>query len=160
MRQYDRLPDRRAARPPKLTPEQIALGRRLMDEGTSVRDVARRSWPAMCSAWRASWTSSTRTQPLVRRPLRPLRRPRSGRRGAGCSIVDRGQGQKAPRLRAVLRRAGNRAQRMGIKVCPERNRHGEPPSFATLNQTRFALKTLPSHALRDLVSVSLIVVRA
>src|SRR5215211_3615835 len=24
---------------------------------------------------------------------------------------------------------------MGIKVCPERNRHGEPPSFATLNQT-------------------------
>src|SRR3954469_3568000 len=24
---------------------------------------------------------------------------------------------------------------MGVKVCPERNRHGEPPSFATLNQT-------------------------
>src|SRR3954465_13238211 len=24
---------------------------------------------------------------------------------------------------------------MGIKVCPERNWHGEPPSFATLNQT-------------------------
>src|SRR3954452_19762950 len=58
-----------------------------------------------------------------------------GRRGAGCSIVDRGQGQKAPRLRAVLGRAGDRAQRMGIKVCPERYRHGEPPSFATLNQT-------------------------
>ena len=32
-----------------------------------------------------------------------------GRRGAGGSIIDRGQGQKAPRLRAVLRRAGNRA---------------------------------------------------
>src|SRR3954451_8600206 len=59
-----------------------------------------------------------------------------GRLGAGCSIVDRGQGQKAPSLRAVLRRAGDRAQRIGIKVCPERNRHGEPPSFATLNQTR------------------------
>src|SRR5215207_609790 len=58
-----------------------------------------------------------------------------GRRGAGCSIVDRGQGQETPRLRAVLRRAGDRAQRSGIKVCPERNRHGEPPSFATLNQT-------------------------
>src|SRR3954464_15468649 len=58
-----------------------------------------------------------------------------GRRGAGRPLIDRGQGQKAPRLRAVLRRAGNRAQRMGIKVCPERNRHGEPPSFATLNQT-------------------------
>src|SRR3954469_22762672 len=27
------------------------------------------------------------------------------------------------------------ALHMGIKVCPERNRHGEPPSFATLNQT-------------------------
>src|SRR4051812_10526531 len=58
-----------------------------------------------------------------------------GRRGAGRPVIDRGQGQKAPRLRAVLRRAGDRAQRMGIKVCPERNRHGEPPSFATLNQT-------------------------
>src|SRR3954463_3398206 len=58
-----------------------------------------------------------------------------GRRGAGCPLIDRGQGQKAPRLRAILRRAGNRAQRMGVKVCPERNRHGEPPSFATLNQT-------------------------
>src|SRR3954469_9347574 len=55
--------------------------------------------------------------------------------GAGCPLIDRGQRQKAPRLRAVLRRAGDRAQRMGIKVCPERNRHGEPPSFATLNQT-------------------------
>src|SRR3954454_586108 len=32
-----------------------------------------------------------------------------GRRGAGCSIVDRGQGQETPRLRAVLRLAGNRA---------------------------------------------------
>src|SRR3954470_16079906 len=31
----------RFGRPPKLTPEQIALGRRLVDEGTSVRDVAR-----------------------------------------------------------------------------------------------------------------------
>src|SRR4051794_19800772 len=58
-----------------------------------------------------------------------------GCRGAGCPLIDRGQGQQAPRLRAVLGRAGDRAQRMGIKVCPERNRHGEPPSFATLNQT-------------------------
>ena len=57
------------------------------------------------------------------------------RLSAGRPVIDRGQGQKAPRLRAVLGRAGNRAQRMGIKVCPERNRHGEPPSFATLNQT-------------------------
>ena len=44
----------RFGRPPKLTPEQIALGCRLVDEGTSVREVAKRSWPAMCSAWRAS----------------------------------------------------------------------------------------------------------
>src|SRR3954468_22655422 len=58
-----------------------------------------------------------------------------GRLGAGCSIVDRGQGQKAPSLRAVLRRAGDRAQGGGVEVSPERNRHGEPPSLATLNQT-------------------------
>ena len=31
----------RFGRPPKLTPEQIALGRRLVAEGTSVRDVAK-----------------------------------------------------------------------------------------------------------------------
>src|SRR3954454_25182207 len=31
----------RFGRPPKLTPEQIALGRRLVDEGTSVREVAK-----------------------------------------------------------------------------------------------------------------------
>src|SRR3954452_7987585 len=36
----------------------------------------------------------------------------------------------------VLRRPLEPKQRIGIKVCPERNRHGEPPSFATLNQTR------------------------
>src|SRR4051812_13641052 len=44
---------------------------------------------------------------LNRAPAEP------GCRGAGCSLVDRGQGQKAPRLRAVLGRAGDRAQRMG-----------------------------------------------
>jgi DNA invertase Pin-like site-specific DNA recombinase len=31
----------RFGRPPKLTPEQVALGRRLVEEGTSVREVAR-----------------------------------------------------------------------------------------------------------------------
>jgi DNA invertase Pin-like site-specific DNA recombinase len=31
----------RFGRPPRLTPEQIALGRRLVDEGTSVREVAK-----------------------------------------------------------------------------------------------------------------------
>ena len=31
----------RFGRPPKLTPEQIALGRRLVEEGTSVREVAK-----------------------------------------------------------------------------------------------------------------------
>jgi IS30 family transposase len=31
----------RFGRPPKLTPVQIALGCRLVDEGTSVRDVAK-----------------------------------------------------------------------------------------------------------------------
>src|SRR4051794_15136132 len=59
-----------------------------------------------------------------------------GCRGAGRPVIDRGQGQKAPRLRAVLRRAGDRAQRMGIKVCPERTRQGNPPSSPPLNQPR------------------------
>jgi len=58
-----------------------------------------------------------------------------GRLGAGGSVIDRGQRQETPRLRAVLRLAGDRAQHIGVKVCPERNQHGESPSFATLNQT-------------------------
>src|SRR5919107_179372 len=36
-----RTPGVRFGRPPKLTPEQIALGRRLVDESTSVREVAK-----------------------------------------------------------------------------------------------------------------------
>jgi hypothetical protein len=59
-----------------------------------------------------------------------------GRLGAACPLVDRGQRQETPRLRAILGLTRDRAQGSGIKVCPERNRHGEPPSFATLNQTR------------------------
>jgi len=43
------------------------------------------------------------------------------------------------------------AERAHFAEACARNRHGEPPSFATLNQTRFALKTRPSHSLRDLV---------
>jgi hypothetical protein len=59
-----------------------------------------------------------------------------GRLGAGRSLIDRGQRQQAPRLRAILGLTGDRAQRSGVEVSAERNRHGEPPSFATLNQTR------------------------
>src|SRR5215207_4421055 len=59
-----------------------------------------------------------------------------GRLGAACPLIDRGQRQQAPRLRAILGLTSDRAQCGGVEVCPERNRHGEPPSFATLNQTR------------------------
>ena len=40
----------------------------------------------------------------------------------------------ASRLWAVLAPAGNHAKAIGVEVAPKRNRHGEPPSFATLNQ--------------------------
>ena len=59
-----------------------------------------------------------------------------GRLGAGRPLIDRRQRQQPSGLRAILGLTGHRTERSGIKVCPERNRHGEPPSFATLNQTR------------------------
>ena len=67
----------RFGRPPKLTPEQIALGRRLVDEGTSVRDVAKvilKCHPAtlyreLGSAQRAPgrtlWPASGRQPPVI-----------------------------------------------------------------------------------------------
>ena len=67
---------------------------------------------------------------LQRDPTNP------GGLGAGRALVDRGQSQQAACLWAVLALAGHRAKGSGAEVSPERNRHGEPPSFATLNQTR------------------------
>jgi hypothetical protein len=59
-----------------------------------------------------------------------------GRLGAGRPLIDGGQRQQPSGLRAILGRASDRAQGGGVEVRAERNRHGEPPSFATLNQTR------------------------
>src|SRR4051794_33540677 len=64
-----------------------------------------------------------------------------GRLGAGRSLIDRGQRQQPSGLRAILGLTGDRAQGGGVDVSAERNRHGEPPSFPTLNQTRRTLKT-------------------
>src|SRR3954470_1213448 len=98
-----------------------------------------------CSATRAMTRTLHEPWPKHKRPpsardppsqsAAPQKTAESISRKPNHPLVDRGQRQQTPGLRAVLRRAGNRAQRIGIKVCPERNRHGEPPSFATLNQT-------------------------
>src|SRR4051794_11562296 len=62
-----------------------------------------------------------------------------GRLGARSPVINRGQRQQTARLRSVLGPAGKRAHSGGIEVSPERNRHGEPPSFATSNLTRSPL---------------------
>src|SRR5690348_10452698 len=59
-----------------------------------------------------------------------------GRLRAACPLIDGGQRQQAPRLWVILGLTRDRAQGGGVEVSAERNRHGEPPSFATLNQTR------------------------
>ena len=56
--------------------------------------------------------------------------------GPARPVLDRRQSQETPRLWAILALAGHRAKAIGVEVAPKRNRHGEPPSFATLNQTR------------------------
>jgi len=56
------------------------------------------------------------------------------RLGAPRAFVNRRQSQKPPRLRPVLRSPRRRPHHLRIKISPERNGHGEPPLFATLNQ--------------------------
>ena len=57
------------------------------------------------------------------------------RLGPARAFVNRRQRQKPPGLRPILRppRGGPRHPR--IKISPKSNGHGEPPLFATLNQT-------------------------
>src|SRR3954454_18912616 len=72
-----------------------------------------------------------------------------GRLRAACPLIDRGQRQQAPRLWAILGLTSDRAQGGGVEVSAERNRHGEPLSFAVLEsdppQTR---QTQTSHPKR------------
>src|SRR5205814_8764465 len=65
---------------------------------------------------------------LQRHPADPARL------GPPPPVIDSGQGQKTARLCRILRTPGKRAQARRIKISPQRDRHGEPPSFATLNQ--------------------------
>src|SRR4051794_32224984 len=80
---------------------------------------------------------------LARAPADP------GRLRAACPLIDRGQRQQAPRLWAILGLTSDRAQGGGVEVSAERNRHGEPLSFAVLEsdppQTR---QTQTSHPKR------------
>src|ERR1019366_10780984 len=62
-----------------------------------------------------------------------------GRLRARRAVIDRRQRQKPPRLRTILHLFGDRPKLRRVKINPQRNRHGEPPSFALLNQTRAAL---------------------
>src|SRR5258708_25155871 len=71
-----------------------------------------------------------------------------GRLGRRRACVNRRQSQKPPRLRPVLRSPRRRPHHLRIKISPERNGHGEPPSFATLNQnpadSRIPNRVMPS----------------
>src|SRR6266480_5791848 len=74
------------------------------------------------------------------------------RLGPPRPVIDGGQGQKTARLRRILRTPCNGAQARRIKISPQRDRHGEPPSFATLeSDSRRSANPPASHALRDLV---------
>jgi hypothetical protein len=56
--------------------------------------------------------------------------------GAGRTVVDRRKCQKPTGLRTVFALFRQIAELRRTKITPQwyRNRHGEPPSFATLNQ--------------------------
>ena len=56
--------------------------------------------------------------------------------GSGGALIDRRQGEQPPGLWAILALTREPPQSRAVEVTPERDRHGEPPAFATLNQTR------------------------
>ena len=86
---------------------------------------------------------------LKRHPANPGRLRPTG------SLINRRQRQKPPRLWSVLALPCPTPHANTIKIGPERDSHGEPPSFATLNQTLADSEIpSPSRALRALVSVS------
>src|SRR3954453_11375775 len=75
-----------------------------------------------------------------------------GRLRARPPVVDRRQSQEPPGLRGILRPPGKGPQSGRVEISPERNRHGEPPAFAMLNQILAASGIpTPSHDLRELV---------
>lgn len=72
-----------------------------------------------------------------------------GRLRAARTVIDRSQRQKTAGLACVLAPSGSGPQLLGLEIAPQRDRHGEPPSFATLNQTRSASRnTDESHRQR------------
>jgi hypothetical protein len=84
---------------------------------------------------------------LKRHPANPGRLRPTG------SLINRRQRQKPPRLWSVLALPCPTTHANSIKIGPERDSHGEPPSFATLNQTLADSEIpSPSRALRALVS--------
>ncbi len=89
---------------------------------------------------------------LERHPADP------GRLRARRAFVNRRQRQKPARLRPVLRSLRRRPHHLRIKISPERNGHGEPPSFTTLNQNStdsgIPIRVMPSETWYKLRSVS------
>src|SRR5580693_6692191 len=77
---------------------------------------------------------------LERHPA-DLRRLRPAR-----AFVNRGQRQKPPGLRPILRPPCGGPHHPRIKISPKWNWHGEPPALATLNQTHADSGISPSES--------------
>src|ERR1700730_9655615 len=119
-------------------------------------------WPGALRAISPSgpWAGDQPTGPwgvdLDPPPPNVLQGPPADRRRLGPPrpAIDSGQGQKTARLRRILCTPCNSAQARRIKISPQRDRHGEPPSFATLeSDSRRSGNPPASHALRDLVLI-------
>src|ERR1700735_2989408 len=77
----------------------------------------------------------------LRRHAAALRRLRPAR-----AFVNRGQRQKPPGLRPILRPPCGGPHHPRIKISPKWNWHGEPPALATLNQTHADSGISPSES--------------
>ena len=78
-----------------------------------------------------------------------------GRLRPAGPLINHPKRQKPPSLWSVLALLRPRTNRNSIKIGPERDSHGEPPSFTTLNQNQADSGiTSPSRALRALVYIA------
>src|SRR3974390_1691673 len=88
----------------------------------------------------AVWASRVEPQPPIADDLKS-NTAELRRFAARPTVIDDRQSQKPSGLWAVLRLLRKPAELCSVEIPTQgyRNRHGEPPSFATLNQTRAIL---------------------
>ena len=104
-------------------------------QGGSVRVVETRRLSRSLPVDQTRWTIGVEPEhPIANDLKRHAANP--GRLRPTGPLINRRQRQKPARLGSVLALLRPTPHTNSIKISPERDRHGEPPWFVTLNQTQ------------------------